>query len=77
MYSSRMYAAYTNLCVMYVHTLTSMVLCNTHENDGGPESPGAIKLDTKKKNPKRHRGLDTLLDLLPDETNIALWILAI
>ncbi len=26
---------------------------------------------------KRPRGLDDLLDLLPDESNIALWILAI
>ena len=32
-----------------MYTQTSEVLLNTHENDGGPESPGAIKLDTKKK----------------------------
>ncbi len=33
---------------IYTHTQTSEVLLNKHENDSGPESPEAIKLDTQK-----------------------------
>ncbi len=38
-----------------MYTQTSMLLCDTHENERGPESPGAIKLDmdTKKKKKKK------------------------
>ena len=31
-----------------------MVLHNMHQNYGGPESPGAIKLDTKKYKQKKN-----------------------